>query len=76
MTNASATLGILPPDGGLFGGATLINVLTGDAFTEDATALIQFTNVGGLLQHGCRHAEFLECIADNRRGRKQARHAS
>jgi len=43
VTNASAAVGILPPNGGLFGGATLINVLSGDAFTEDATALINFT---------------------------------
>ena len=74
MTNATAALGILPPNGGLFGGATLINVLTGDAFTEDATALIQFTDCRGLLRHGRRHAEFLECSSDHRRGRKQARH--
>jgi hypothetical protein len=32
------------PQGGLSGGATMINVLTGDAFTEDATALINFTD--------------------------------
>jgi hypothetical protein len=52
VTNASATLGILPPAGGLFGGATLINVLTGDAFTEDATALVQFTDVGAYSDTG------------------------
>jgi len=52
VTNASATVGILPPSGGLFGGATLINVLTGDAFTEDATALVQFTDVGAYSDTG------------------------
>ena len=52
VTNASATLGVLPPDGGLFGGATLINVLTGDAFTEDATALVQFTDTGAYSDTG------------------------
>ncbi len=43
VTNTSAVNGIFPPQGGLSGGATLINVLTGDAFTEDATALTQWT---------------------------------
>ena len=46
VTNTSAAVAPQPPNGGLFGGATLINVLTGDAFTEDATALINFTTVG------------------------------
>ena len=45
VNNNTAVLGMLPPGGGLFGGATLINVLTGDAFTEDATALINFANI-------------------------------
>jgi hypothetical protein len=44
VTDASAAASPFPPNGGLFGGATLINVLTGDAFTEDATALINFTD--------------------------------
>jgi len=52
VTDASAQLGINPPQGGLSGGATLINVLTGDAFTEDATALTQFTNVGAYSNTG------------------------
>jgi len=34
----------LLPGGGLSGGATMINVLSGDAFTEDATALINFSD--------------------------------
>jgi hypothetical protein len=46
VNDANASKNPLPPNGGLSGGATIINVLTGDAFTEDATALTQFTNVG------------------------------
>jgi hypothetical protein len=44
VTDSTALSEAQPPLGGLSGGATLINVLTGDAFTEDATALINFTN--------------------------------
>jgi hypothetical protein len=44
VTDSNGLSEALPPQGGLSGGATLINVLTGDAFTEDATALIGFTN--------------------------------
>ena len=58
VTNASAQLGILPPEGGLFGGATLINVLTGDAFTEDATALVQFTDTGAYSDTGIANPNF------------------
>jgi len=43
VTDAQASKSPFPPNGGLSGGATIINVLTGDAFTEDATALTQFT---------------------------------
>ena len=43
VNDTTAQTGINPPAGGLSGGATIINVLTGDAFTEDATALTQFT---------------------------------
>jgi hypothetical protein len=42
VTDTSAAVAPRAPNGGLSGGATLINVLTGDAFTEDATALTQF----------------------------------
>jgi hypothetical protein len=52
VTDSTAAAEILPPSGGLFGGATLINVLTGDAFTEDATALVQFTDVGSYSNTG------------------------
>ena len=48
MTSRTARL----PGGGLSGGATLINVLSGDAFTEDATALTQFTTVGAYFTTG------------------------
>ena len=44
ISDANASKNPLPPDGGLSGAATLINVLTGDAFTEDATALTQFND--------------------------------
>jgi hypothetical protein len=43
-TAATAPLGA--PSGGLSGGASLINVLSGDDFTEDATALTQFWTAG------------------------------
>jgi len=46
VNDTSAAVAPLQPNGGLSGTATLINVLTGDAFSEDATALTQF-NVGG-----------------------------
>ncbi len=52
VTNAAASANPLPPGGGLSGGATLINVLTGDAFTEDATALTQFTITGSYSDTG------------------------
>jgi len=52
VTDAAAQIAPLPPNGGLFGGATLINVLTGDAFTEDATALIEFTTVASYFDTG------------------------
>jgi len=44
VTDAAAAVNPLTPNGGLFGGASLINVLAGDDFTEDATALINFTD--------------------------------
>jgi len=40
------------PSGGLSGEATLINVLTGDAFTEDATALVQFISTPNYVSTG------------------------
>ncbi len=52
VTDSTAAAEIQVPTGGLFGGATLINVLTGDAFTEDATALVQFTDVGAYSNTG------------------------
>jgi hypothetical protein len=52
VTDNAASVNPQQPGGGLSGGATLINVLTGDAFTEDATALTQFTNVGAYSNTG------------------------
>ena len=52
VTDTSAAATPLLPNGGLFGGATLINVLTGDAFTEDATALINFTDTASYFTTG------------------------
>jgi hypothetical protein len=43
-TNASAA--ISAPTGGLFGGITIINVLGGEEFTQDATALNAFRTSG------------------------------
>jgi hypothetical protein len=47
VNDTSAAVNPLQPNGGLSGTATLINVLTGDAFTEDATALTQFNVANG-----------------------------
>ncbi len=46
VTDTTASAEILAPNGGLSGEATLINVLTGDAFTEDATAFINYNASG------------------------------
>jgi hypothetical protein len=61
VTDASAAANSVPADWRSFGGATLINVLTGDAFTEDATALISFY----------RHATYFTTGDTGRTGRKQ-----
>ncbi len=47
VNDTSAAVAPQQPNGGLSGTATLINVLTGDAFTTDATALVQFNVNGG-----------------------------
>ena len=47
VNDTTAAIAPLQPNGGLSGTATLINVLTGDAFTTDATALVQFNVNGG-----------------------------
>ncbi|MEO8345755.1 MAG: hypothetical protein ABI607_08680, partial [Betaproteobacteria bacterium] len=59
-TNASANP--FPPQGGLSGGATIINVLTGDAFTEDATALTQFTTAAIYSNTGVNTPDFTDAI--------------
>ena len=65
VTNAAAALAPLAPNGGLFGGATLINVLTGDAFTEDATALIEFTTVGSYFDTGSPNPTWTQANPSN-----------
>jgi hypothetical protein len=47
VNDTSAAVAPLQPNGGLSGTATLINVLTGDAFSMDATALTQFNVAAG-----------------------------
>jgi hypothetical protein len=42
LTDATAASEALSPSGGLFGGISLINVLSGDDYTEDAVALDNF----------------------------------
>ena len=42
LTDANASAEQQPPTGGLFGGLSLINVLSGDDYTEDAVALDNF----------------------------------
>jgi hypothetical protein len=59
-TNASKSP--FPPNGGLSGGATLINVLTGDAFTEDATALTQFTTAAVYSNTGVNTPDFVSAV--------------
>jgi hypothetical protein len=51
--------------GGLSGGATLINVLTGDAFTEDATALTQFNPQVGYSTTGVSTPDFVNANPAN-----------
>ena len=58
VTDANASKSPFPPNGGLSGGATLINVLTGDAFTEDATALVQFTTAAVYSNTGVNTPDF------------------
>lgn len=58
VTDANASKSPFPPNGGLSGGATLINVLTGDAFTEDATALTQFTTAASYSNTGVNTPDF------------------
>jgi hypothetical protein len=60
VTDANGSTYALPPQGGLSGGATLVNVLTGDAFTEDATALTQFTDTGSYSNTGVATPDFTD----------------
>jgi hypothetical protein len=46
LTDAVVPTAITSPTGGLFGDMTLINVLAGEDYTEDAVALDNFRNVG------------------------------
>ena len=55
----------LPPNGGLSGESTLINVLTGDAFTQDATAFTQFTTAGTYSDTGVDTPNFGSAIPSN-----------
>ena len=48
------------PLGGLSGGATIINVLTGDAFTEDATALVQYIDSANYENTGAPTPDFTQ----------------
>jgi hypothetical protein len=59
VTDAQASKNPFPPNGGLSGGATIINVLTGDAFTEDATALTQFTTSAVYSNTGVNTPDFV-----------------
>ena len=60
ISDANALAEQQPPHGGLSGGATLINVLTGDAFTEDATALTQFVDTGIYANTGVATPDFTD----------------
>ena len=62
VNDTTAQTGINPPGGGLSGGATIINVLTGDAFTEDATALTQFTTAAVYSNTGVNTPDFISAI--------------
>ena len=62
VTDANASASPFPPNGGLSGGATLINVLTGDAFTEDATALTQFTTAAVYSNTGVNTPDFVSAV--------------
>jgi hypothetical protein len=62
VNDTTAQQGINPPGGGLSGGATIINVLTGDAFTEDATALTQFTTAAVYSNTGVNTPDFVSAI--------------
>jgi hypothetical protein len=62
VTDANASKSPFPPNGGLSGGATIINVLTGDAFTEDATALTQFTTVAKYSDTGVNTPDFISAV--------------
>jgi len=42
ITNSQSSADLTVPTGGLFGGITLVNVLAGEDYTEDAVALEQF----------------------------------
>lgn len=46
IDDANATAATADPTGGLFGGMTVINVLAGEEFTQDATALNAFRTLG------------------------------
>jgi hypothetical protein len=65
VTDANASKSPYPPNGGLSGGATIINVLTGDAFTEDATALTQFTTAAVYSNTGVNTPDFTDAVPAN-----------
>jgi len=46
LSGLTQSIGMAAPTGGLFGGMTLINVLAGEDYTEDAVALADFKNQG------------------------------
>jgi hypothetical protein len=50
LNDAQAAADALPLSGGLFGGATLINVGSGTDYTQDPTALDNFYNIGANYQ--------------------------
>ena len=54
VTNTAAANNSAPPNGGLSGGATLINVLTGDAFTRRRDRADAVHHRRRVLGHGCR----------------------
>ncbi len=62
ISDANASKNPFPPSGGLSGGATLINVLTGDAFSEDATALTQFTTQAVYSNTGVNTPDFVSAV--------------
>src|SRR5450631_1363984 len=52
LTDSVASSEALPPGGGLFGGISLVNVLSGTDYTEDAVALDNFSDTRIYFQSG------------------------